>query len=122
MNSLPLKLALLAGLGLTCAALGIAIMRLVTFTEQRVQSWNRITRWRPVIGGLLLVPIALLSPQSLSAGHGALHLDLVLRPTLLFLATVLLLKIAASVISLSFGFRGGLFFASLFLGSLVRSE
>ena len=61
----------------------------------------------------------MLSPQTLSAGHGALHLDLVLRPALSFLAIVLLLKIAASVISLSFGFRGGLFFASLFLGSLI---
>ncbi|MFX4914293.1 chloride channel protein, partial [Acinetobacter baumannii] len=52
-------------------------------------------------------------------GHGALHLDLALHPALEFLAIVLLLKIAASVISLSFGFRGGLFFASLFLGSLI---
>jgi CIC family chloride channel protein len=32
---------------------------------------------------------------------------------------VLLVKIAASTISLGFGFRGGLFFASLFIGSLV---
>ena len=65
------------------------------------------------------MPIAWLSPQSLSAGHGALHLDLLLRPAITFLLLVLLLKIAASVISLSFGFRGGLFFASLFLVSLV---
>jgi CIC family chloride channel protein len=108
-----------AALGLICAAIGILIMRLVAFTEQRVQSWNSITRWRPAIGGLLLVPLALVSPQTLSAGHGALHLDLLLRPPLTFLLVVLVLKIAASVISLSFGFRGGLFFASLFLGSLI---
>lgn len=108
-----------AGLGLTCAVIGIVIMRLVTSAELRVQSWNRLGRWRPVIGGLLLIPIAWISPQSLSAGHGALHLDLVLHPALTFLAVVLLLKIAASVISLSFGFRGGLFFASLFLGSII---
>ena len=108
-----------AGLGLVCALIGIAIMRLVTSAELRVQSWTRLGRWRPVIGGLLLMPIAWISPQSLSAGHGALHLDLLLRPTLGFLAIVLLLKIAASVISLSFGFRGGLFFASLFLGSII---
>jgi CIC family chloride channel protein len=35
------------------------------------------------------------------------------------LTTVLLLKMAASAISIGFGFRGGLFFASLFLGALV---
>lgn len=108
-----------AGLGLICALVGIAIMRLVTTAEMHVQSWTKLGRWRPVIGGLLLMPIAWISPQSLSAGHGALHLDLLLRPTLTFLAVILLLKIAASVVSLSFGFRGGLFFASLFLGSVV---
>ncbi|MBN8818112.1 MAG: chloride channel protein [Sphingomonas sp.] len=108
-----------AGLGLLCALMGIAIMRLVTFAEQRVQSFTAIARWRPVVGGMLLMPIAFLSPQVLSAGHGALHLDLLLHPALSVLLVLLLLKIAASVISLGFGFRGGLFFASLFLGSLV---
>lgn len=108
-----------AGLGLICAIVGIAIMRLVTAAEMRVQAWKPAGRWRPVMGGALLMPIAWISPQSLSAGHGALHLDLLMHPTLQFLIIVLLLKIAASVISLSFGFRGGLFFASLFLGSLV---
>lgn len=106
-------------LGLVAALFGILIMRLVTFAEIRVQGWQRIAGWRPLIGGLLLIPLALVSPQTLSAGHGALHLDLMLRPALSFLAIVLLLKIAASVVSLSFGFRGGLFFASLFLGSLM---
>lgn len=106
-------------LGLICAIVGIAIMRLVTFTEMQTQSWTRLARWRPVIGGLLLMPIAWLSPQALSAGHGALHLDLTLHPSVNFLLAILCLKILASVISLSFGFRGGLFFASLFLGSLV---
>lgn len=108
-----------AGLGLVCAVIGIVIMRLVTAAELHVQGWARLGRWRPVLGGVLLMPIAWLSPQSLSAGHGALHLDLMLRPAITFLAVILLLKIAASVISLSFGFRGGLFFASLFLGSIA---
>jgi len=108
-----------AGLGLVCAALGILIMRLVTRAEIVVQSWKALGRWRPVVGGALLMPIAFTSPQSLSSGHGALHLDLVLQPALTFLLIVLALKIMASVVSLSFGFRGGLFFASLFLGSLV---
>ncbi|OYY89461.1 MAG: chloride channel protein [Sphingomonas sp. 28-66-16] len=106
-------------LGLVCAVIGIAVMRMVTFVEMRVQSWQRLGNWRPVIGGCLLIPVAWLSPQSLSAGHGALHLDLALHPSISFLLIILLLKIVASIISLSFGFRGGLFFASLFLGSLV---
>ncbi|AMK26250.1 MULTISPECIES: chloride channel protein [Sphingobium] len=110
---------LFALLGLLCAVLGIMIMRLVTFAEVQVQGWTRLGRWKPLIGGLLLIPLALASPQTLSAGHGALHLNLVLQPAVALLLLILVLKIAASVISLSFGFRGGLFFASLFLGALA---
>jgi len=106
-------------LGLACALVGILLMRLVTFAEGHVQRLGRISRWRPLIGGLLLMPLAFITPQTLSAGHGAMHLNLAVQPALQFLAMVLVLKIAASVISLSFGFRGGLFFASMFLGSLV---
>jgi CIC family chloride channel protein len=106
-------------LGLACAGLGITVMRLVTWAERVMQALTRGSAWRPVLGGALLIPIALLSPQALSAGHGALHLDLVTRPAVTMLLVILMLKIAASVISLASGFRGGLFFASLFIGSLV---
>jgi CIC family chloride channel protein len=74
---------------------------------------------RPAIGGGVMAGLALLSPQVLSAGHGALHLDLAVGMPLAILAAVFILKVAASVTSLGFGFRGGLFFASLFLGALL---
>lgn len=110
---------LFAVLGLVCAIAGIALMRAVTVVEQWVRRSRVPDPIRPILGGLLLMPIAWLSPQALSAGHGALHLDLSIQVTLGFLAMVLLLKMTASVVSLGFGFRGGLFFASLFLGSLL---
>lgn len=110
---------LYAALGIACALLGIVIMRLVTLAESRVQGWTWPGRWKPVAGGFLLIPLALASPQTLSAGHGALHLNLVLQPAVQVLLIIMGLKIAASIISLSFGFRGGLFFASLFIGSLA---
>ncbi|MDE1917693.1 MAG: chloride channel protein [Sphingomonadales bacterium] len=108
-----------AALGLLCGVLGIAIMRFVTAAEGAMQTLTRGSPWRPLLGGLLLMPLAWISPQTLSAGHGALHLNMATSPTITFLFTVLALKILASVISLSSGFRGGLFFASLFLGSLA---
>ena len=108
-----------AVLAVLCALLGIAVMRLVTWAERLMQGVMRGSIWRPVLGGILLIPVALISPQALSAGHGALHLDLMTRPAVSFLLVILALKIVASVISLASGFRGGLFFASLFLGSLV---
>jgi CIC family chloride channel protein len=106
-------------LGVVCAAIGILLMQAVTLIE----TWTRkapLPDWaRPAIGGLLLVPIAMASPQILSSGHGALHLDLSLAAPLGFIAGIFLAKCAASIVSLGFGFRGGLFFASLFLGTLL---
>lgn len=110
---------LYSGLGLISAFVGVAIMRLVAGAERVVRRSPIPTAIRPAIGGVLLGALAVISPQTLSAGHGALHLDLAVGMPLMLLALVLLLKTCASVVSLSFGFRGGLFFASLFLGSLL---
>ena len=115
----PRDYILFAALGLVCALIGVAVMRLVTTIEQGVNR-SPLPPWsRPVLGGLLLIPLALVTPQTLSSGHGALHIDLTGHTPLLWLGTLLLLKCLASGISLGFGFRGGLFFASLFMGSLV---
>ncbi|WP_375291980.1 chloride channel protein [Qipengyuania sp.] len=108
-----------AGLGAICALLGIVLMRAVALVERGTRRTG-VPEWaRPALGGLLLIPIAILSPQVLSAGHGALHADLALGASLEFIFVVLVAKSAASVVSLGFGFRGGLFFASLFLGTLL---
>lgn len=107
------------GLGAICALLGIALMRAVALVERGSrQRW--LPEWaRPIVGGLLLIPVAIVSPQVLSAGHGALHADLAVGASIGFIVLVLCAKSAASIISLGFGFRGGLFFASLFLGTLI---
>uniref|UniRef100_UPI0035CC9232 chloride channel protein n=1 Tax=uncultured Sphingomonas sp. TaxID=158754 RepID=UPI0035CC9232 len=108
-----------AGLGAICAGIGIALMRAVALVEAGTRR-APLPEWaRPAIGGLLLIPIALVSPQVLSAGHGALHADLTIGAPLAFIVTIFFAKCAASIVSLGFGFRGGLFFASLFLGTLV---
>ncbi|MBW6531326.1 chloride channel protein [Sphingomonas sp. RRHST34] len=105
-------------LGVLCALVGIAIMRSVGAVEAQTRA--RLPAWsRPVIGGALLAGLAAVSPQVLSAGHSALHLDITASVPLAFVATILLTKALASIVSLGFGYRGGLFFASLFLGTLV---
>jgi CIC family chloride channel protein len=63
--------------------------------------------------------MALISPQVLSSGHEALRIGLNAPYSLQFVAMLIVLKSLASAISLGTGFRGGLFFASLFLGALV---
>jgi len=107
-----------AGLGLACALVGIAIMRTVAAVEgvsrKFLPGWSR-----PFVGGCLLVPVAMISPQVLSAGHSALHFDILESVPFDFLIMILAAKSLASILSLGFGFRGGLFFASLFLGTLA---
>ena len=110
---------LFATLGLVCAFAGIAIMRLVAISE-RLASRVPGPRWvRPALGGVLLAAIAFYQPETLSAGHGALHLDMRADLGVEALALLFLAKVAASVVALGFGYRGGLFFASLYLGSLL---
>ena len=63
--------------------------------------------------------MALYTPQVLGAGHGALGLDFYWPLTAAELAILIALKLFACLVSLASGFRGGLFFASLFVGALL---
>ncbi|MDB5635118.1 MAG: voltage gated chloride channel family protein, partial [Bradyrhizobium sp.] len=73
---------------------------------------------RPALGGLAVGLLALVTPQVMSSGHGALHFAGFVSIPLTVIATMFVLKAIASVVSLGSGFRGGLFFATLFLGAL----
>ena len=106
-------------LGVLCAAGGIAIMRGVTLTEELFRR-SRVPNWiRPLIGGVAVGGLALISPQVLSSGHAALQISLDAPYTAQHIVLLILLKALASAISIGAGFRGGLFFASLFLGALL---
>jgi chloride channel protein, CIC family len=106
-------------LGIICALVGIAIMRGVTIAE----GWFRrspLPVWsRPMAGGLIVGVCGLVTPMVLSSGHGALQDGLGIDYPFILVGTALVLKSLASAVSIGSGFRGGLFFASLFLGSLV---
>src|SRR5258708_13806008 len=107
----------LIGLALVTSGVGIAVMRSSSMFE-RLFAWLLI--WlRPVIGGLIVGGFAIVTPQVLAAGHGAMVLDLFHDLTIGLFALIIALKVTACLISLASGFRGGLFFASLFVGSLI---
>jgi chloride channel protein, CIC family len=109
----------LIGLALIVAAIGILVMRSSSLFERAFkQRWLPV--WiRPVIGGLCVGGMAIITPQVLAAGHGAMVLDLHREMAIGVIATVIALKLTACLISLASGFRGGLFFCSLFVGSLL---
>ena len=106
-------------LSLIVSAIGILVMRSSSLFERLfTQSWTPI--WvRPVIGGICVGGMAIITPQVLAAGHGAMLLNMHREMAAGFIAMVIVLKLCACLISLASGFRGGLFFASLFVGSML---
>jgi CIC family chloride channel protein len=111
-------LAIAALLGILAALFGIAIMRGVALCEALLAKTGIWLPLRPALGGLAVGLLALLTPQVMSSGHGALHFAGIVSMPLAAIAAVFVLKAIASVISLGSGFRGGLFFATLLLGAL----
>jgi len=111
-------LVLAATLGLLSAMLGILLMRGVALSETMFARLRLRPTLRTMTGGLVVGLMAIVTPQIMSSGHGALRvagmLDLSFRTILL----LFVLKILASIASLGSGFRGGMFFSSLLIGAL----
>jgi len=106
-------------LGFIGGGVAIAIMWAVTLLERLFTRLKVPSYLRPAIGGVAMGGLALLSPQVMSSGHGALHIQLSNNVAIGSVALLFVLKTLASVVSLGSGFRGGLFFASLLLGGLM---
>ena len=111
-------LVIAATIGLLAAMLGIALLRGVALSEELFVRLRLRPMLRTMIGGLVVGLLAMVSPQVMSSGHGALHLSGILNLSLSAVALIFVLKIAASIVSLGSGFRGGMFFSSLLIGAL----
>jgi chloride channel protein, CIC family len=105
-------------IGLAMALFGIVVMVGVSLFESILERVKLPALLRPSIGGAIVGGLAIVSPQVMSSGHGALHLTGMLDLPLEAIAVMLGLKALASIVSLGSGFRGGLFFASLLMGAL----
>jgi chloride channel protein, CIC family len=115
----PQQFVHVGAIALLCAAGGVLVMQGVAFFE-RVFANSGLPPWlRPIVGGAMVGGLGLIAPQVLGAGHGALQTNLLQGASIYSIATLVALKMLASSISLGSGFRGGLFFASLLLGSLT---
>jgi CIC family chloride channel protein len=104
--------------GLAMALFGMVVMVGVNLFETILERVRLPALLRPTLGGAIVGGFAIVSPQVMSSGHGALHLTGMLDLPLQAIATILGLKALASVVSLGSGFRGGLFFASVLMGAL----
>jgi CIC family chloride channel protein len=106
-------------LGALSGAAGIAIMRGVTAIEAGFRR-SRIPLWaRPALGGVVVGLLGCVTPKAMSSGHTALHTYIDVAFPFFMVLGFFIIKAAASAVSIGAGFRGGLFFASLFLGAML---
>jgi CIC family chloride channel protein len=111
-------LVLAATLGLLSALLGMLLMRGVAVSENMFARLRLRPALRTMAGGLVVGLLAIVSPQVMSSGHGALRVAGMLDLSFRAVALLFVLKIVASIASLGSGFRGGMFFSSLLIGAL----
>jgi chloride channel protein, CIC family len=105
-------------LGVAAAVFGIVLMRGVYLFEAVLSRAKLPAPLRPAVGGVIVGLFAVVTPQVMSSGHGALRMSGMLDLPLRGIAIILVLKALASIVSLGSGFRGGLFFSSLLMGAL----
>jgi chloride channel protein, CIC family len=111
-------LVIAAMLGLLAAMLGITLMRGVALCESLFARLELRPTWRTMVGGFCVGIFAMVSPQIMSSGHGALRIAGMLDLSFGFVALLFVLKMLAAIASLGSGFRGGMFFSSLLIGAL----
>ena len=111
-------LLIAAMLGLLASLLGIILMRGVALCESLFARLALRPTWRTLVGGFCVGILAMVTPQVMSSGHGALRIAGMLDLSFGFIAMLFVLKMLAAIASLGSGFRGGMFFSSLLIGAL----
>jgi CIC family chloride channel protein len=105
-------------IGFLSGLVGIVVMQGASAVEARLRL-ALVPLWlRPMLGGAVVALLASFLPQVLGSGHGAINTMMAygFAPATLF--ALIAAKLIASSISIGSGFRGGLFSASLMIGSL----
>ncbi len=106
-------------LGAVSAAVAIGFFLSTRLAEDTVARL-RIPDWlQPACGGLAVGAIAVFFPHVLGVGYEATDAALKQQFTLIFLLTLVVLKTAATAISLGCRFGGGVFSPSLFIGAMT---
>jgi len=108
-----------AGLGIVSGLVGIAFVWSILKTQDRLQT-TAVPLWcRPAIGGFCVGVIALWYPEVLGVGYEATDNALKGQYGFALLFGLFIFKFLATVVSLGFGFAGGVFSPSLVIGAML---
>jgi CIC family chloride channel protein len=123
----PWELALYTLLGILAAIGAVGFTRLLYLTEDRWDGLHVPEVLKPVIGGLLLGVIGILSfkidgfPRVFGVGYESIGDVLFGRLAIQVVLGLFLLKMLATVMTLGSGGSGGIFAPSLFMGAMLGS-
>jgi CIC family chloride channel protein len=115
----PWELTLYALLGVAAAIVGTAFVFILYKTEDFFDAWSFPEPLQPMVGGLLLGLIGVGFPQVFGGGGHTIELALQNTAPLWLMASLILLKIAATSLTIGSGGSGGIFAPSLFLGAMT---
>jgi len=108
-----------AGLGLIAGVVAIAFMWSI-FQAQRLGKEIPAPAWlKPAIAGLAIGLIGLVFPEVLGVGYGVTEGALFQKISLVMLLAFAVAKIAATAVSIGWGFGGGVFSPSLVIGAMI---
>jgi CIC family chloride channel protein len=121
----PWELALYTLLGIVAAIGAVGFTRLLYFTEDRWDGLRFPEYLKPVLGGLLLGVIGILSfkidgfPRVFGVGYQSITDVLSGQLAIQVVLGLFLLKLLATVMTLGSGGSGGIFAPSLFMGAML---
>lgn len=112
-----MELPLYAILGVVCAFVGVAFIKIFYKFEDFFEELNIPKFVKPAFGGLLMGGTAIFCREVIGVGYDTIHEILISERVGIILLIILVLKILATSFTLGSGGSGGLFVPSLFLGA-----
>jgi CIC family chloride channel protein len=107
-------LGAIAGLAATLFVKATLVLRLAVRRVKALPGWAK-----PALGGLVMALIGIVTPEVFGIGYATLSEALLGGMSFQRMAGLCVMKIAATVVSYSFGLSGGIFAPALFMGGML---
>jgi chloride channel protein, CIC family len=119
----PYEFLLFGLIGIICAFVAIAFNHMLPKAAGWVAKYVKVdNRIKPAIGGLILGGIGFAYPSVLGLGGYETQMAVAGEIALKLCLILLVLKFVATIVSLAFGFNGGVFGPSLFMGAMIGAS
>jgi CIC family chloride channel protein len=107
-------------LGVAAAVAATVFVKGVLWMRKTVRAWQGLPAWaKPGLGGALVALLGVPFPSVLGIGYATLSSALLGHLSLTTMATLSVMKLAATVVSYAWGLAGGIFAPSLYIGGML---